>query len=76
MYTAYVLDDASRSKLTERFPPLYSNFVGHHVTVQFDVPQNTKAPPQAELRVIGYVDSGDGLEAFIVTVNSEKYRGD
>lgn len=76
MYTAYVLDDATRSKLAQRFPPRYSKFIGHHVTVQFGVPANAEAPDQADIRVIGHADSGDGLEALVVMVNGQKYRED
>lgn len=76
MYTAHVLDDASRAKLAERFPPRYSNFIGHHVTQQFGVPADTEAPDGATVKVIGHVDSGDGLEALVVSVDGEKYRPD
>lgn len=76
MYTAYVLDDASRSKLAQKFPPRYSNFIGHHVTVKFGVPADTEAPDPAELKALGRVDNGQGLEALVVTVNGEKNRDD
>ncbi len=76
MYTAYVLDDASRARLAEKFPPRYSKWIGHHVTVQFGVPADTEAPEQADIRVVGHVDSGDGLEALVVMVNGEKRRED
>ena len=76
MYTAYVLDDASRQRLEEKFPPKYSKFIGHHVTVEFGVPSDAEVPKPADIKVIGHVDSGDGLEALVVTVNGEKKRSD
>lgn len=75
-YTAYVLDDASREKLVARFPPKYPQFVGHHITVLFGVPPNTAAPEFATTKVIGYADSGDGLEALVVSVNGSVDRKD
>lgn len=75
-YTAYVLDNISRDALAQRFPPKYPKFVGHHVTVQFGVPADTEAPAPAQLKVVGYVDSGDGLEALVISVNGSNTRPD
>jgi len=75
-YTAYVLDEASREKLKNRFPPKYEEFVGHHVTEAFGVPESVSAPESANVRVIGHVDSGDGLEALVVLVDKSKVRPD
>lgn len=75
-YTAYVLDQNSRDALEKRFPPKYPKFIGHHVTVQFGVPADTEAPPAAQLKVVGYVDSGDGLEALVVSISGSTSRQD
>lgn len=75
-YTAYVLDDTSRELLVKRFPPKYPDFIGHHVTVQFGVPADATPPPNATLKVVGHKDSGDGLEALVVTVNGSTARPD
>lgn len=76
MYTAYVLSDESRKKLAERYPPKYSKFVGHHVTEQFGVKTGTETPEQADIEVVGYIDSQDGLEALVVAVNGSDQRPD
>jgi len=76
MYTAYVLTDASRNELLERFPPKYSKVVAHHVTVSFGVPSDAEAPEIADLKVIGEADSGDGLQALVVSVNGSYQRED
>jgi len=76
MYTAYVLTNEAREKLAEKFPPKYEKFVGHHVTVQFGVPAGTEAPDPAIVRVIGRADSGDGLEALVVSVDGTQERPD
>lgn len=75
-YTAYVLDDASRNALAERFPPKYPKFIGHHVTSTFPVSPDTQIPAPAQIKVIGYADSGDGIEALVVTVNGKTDRPD
>ena len=76
MYTAYVLDDDSRQELLTRFPPKYPSVIGHHITERFGVPESTSVPKKAILKVIGYIDSGDGLEALVVSVNGNKKRPD
>lgn len=76
MYTAYVLTDESREFLSEKFPPKYSKVIGHHVTVEFGVPDNTELPEDAEVKVIGEADSGDGLQALVVSVNGSAKRPD
>jgi len=74
MYTAYVLTDEARGKLVEKFPPKYEKFIGHHVTEQFGVPKETEAPEQARIKVIGRADTGDGLEALVVSVDGSQDR--
>ena len=76
MYTAHVLNEADRTGLMMKFPPKYSKWVGHHITVQFGVPADTEAPEQAEIKVVGYKDSGDGIEALVCSVNGETQRED
>lgn len=73
-YSAYILDDNSRKKLVERFPPKYSKFIGHHITIQFG--GKPELPPDASIKVVGYVDSGDGLEALVVSVDGSSKRAD
>lgn len=75
-YTAYVLDNASRDALLKKFPPKYPKVVAHHVTNEFGVPATTEAPQPADVKVIGYVDSGDGLEVLVCTVNGKPERPD
>lgn len=75
MYTAYVLTDESREKLMEKFPPKYEKVIAHHITVKFGVPEGTELPPEADIKVIGYADSGDGIEALVVAIDGNSLRG-
>ncbi len=76
MFTAYKLTDETRQFLLDKFPPKYSKVIAHHVTVDFGVPAGTELPPEAELRVVGEGDSGDGLQALVVSVNGSTRRTD
>lgn len=75
-YTAYVLDQQSRDKLKQKFPPKYDKFIGHHITVQFGVNKNTQPPEPATIKVVGYINNDDGLEALVVTVDGKVRRSD
>lgn len=76
MYTAYVLDEGSRDQLLTRFPPKYPTVVAHHVTVKFPASAEDAPPAPAKLAVVGYADSGDGLEALVVSVGGKIERPD
>lgn len=76
MYTAYTLTDESRQMLLDKFPPKYDKVIAHHITVEFGVPEDTEVPPEADVRVIGEGDSGDGLQALVVSVNGSTRRPD
>ncbi len=76
MYTAYTLTDQSRQLLLDKFPPKYPKVIAHHVTVDGGVKKGTEAPLEADIRVIGEGDSGDGLQALVVSVNGSTRRPD
>jgi len=76
-YTGYLLTQASRNKLLETFPPKYARVICEHITENFGVKDDSSAPEQPQsVLVVGYVDSGDGVEALAVTVNGETERPD
>lgn len=76
MYTAYLLDAQTRQSLLQQFPPKYSKVIAHHITVQYPVADDALQPPSAEIKVVGYADSGDGLEALVVSVDGKIQRPD
>ena len=74
-YSAYLLTDKARNELLAKFPPKYSKVVAHHITVKFGAP-NAEPPAPAMVAVVGYIDSGDGLEALVCSVNGTTERAD
>jgi hypothetical protein len=75
-YSAYVLDDASRDQLLAKFPPKYPKVIAHHITVQSPGTPDLEIPQPAKVKVIGYADSGDGLETLVASVDGKADRPD
>lgn len=76
LYSAYIINEGSRNTLIEMFPPQYSKVVAHHITVQFGSVTHNDVPELAEINVVGYLNTGDGLEVLIVSVNGSVSRPD
>lgn len=77
MYTAYELDRKSRQRLASVFPPKYSDFIGHHITHRMVKKTDMSLPSQPKsIKVVGYADDGDSLEALVVEVNGKIHRPD
>lgn len=75
MYTGYELINNSRNLLTEVFPPKYPTFLGHHITETFGVSSDYPPPPYPhEVKVIGYLDDGEGVEGLLVSVDGNVNR--
>jgi hypothetical protein len=75
-YSAYVISEASRNAILDRFPPKFGDVVCHHVTERFGLPAGERRlPPPAEILVVGYA-SDASLEALVVSVNGETKRPD
>ena len=77
MYTGYELTNESRNKLRQMFPPKYPEFLGHHITEKFGVknPNDTPDMP-GEVKVVGYLDEGNGLEGLLVSIDGNTRRPD
>jgi hypothetical protein len=76
-YLAYNLTPNSRRDVLHHFSPKYPEVVCDHVTVKFPAKSNEELPPPAkEAHVVGYEDSGDGLEALVVQINGKTKRSD
>jgi hypothetical protein len=75
-YTAWVLSQEDRDLLSEVFPPQYEKWIGHHITQAFGVTEDMLDRADHEFKVVGRVDSGDGLEALIVEIDGSSNRPD
>lgn len=77
MYIAYELDKKSRQSLAAAFPPKYADFIGHHITLRMVKKTETNLPSMPKsVRVVGYADDGEGLEALVVEINGKLTRPD
>lgn len=76
LYSAYMILKQSRRQLLKLWDTKYEKVIAHHVTVQFGDVTKDDVPEEARIEVVGYVDSMDGLEALIVSVNGEIVRPD
>jgi hypothetical protein len=77
MYSAYVLDETSREKLIKDYPPKYSSVVCHHITAEFGIKVDSPLPKESHnIKVIGYLDDGKGIELFLVSVDGTMDRPD
>ena len=76
-YTAYVVDQLSRRKLEQMFPPKYPVWIGQHITVDFGVSRDTPPPPMPQRVIVyGYADDGNSIEALAVEVDGQRKRPD
>ena len=69
------LDRGDREQLLERFPPRYAEPVADHVTLETDA-QSKPLPPEAEARIVGRADDGQGVEAMVVALDGSTDRPD
>ena len=77
MYIAYELDKKSRRSLASIFPPKYPDFIGHHITYRMAKKNDLSLPSTPKsIKVIGYANDGDSLEALVVEVNGKLHRPD
>lgn len=76
IYSAYLVRKQSRRLLLKVWEAKYGKVIAHHVTVQYGNVTVDDVPEEARIEVVGYVDSQDGLEALIVSVNGETVRPD
>lgn len=77
MYVGYRLQENARNTLIQNFPPKYSRVFGHHITTKFGTNDRKDIPDYTEdVKVIGYADSNDGLEALVVSINDDFKKED
>lgn len=71
----YELTEPSRHEILKRFPPKYPEVLAHHITVRFPAKPGELPPPMPHsVKVVGYADSGDGLEALVIELDGTTKR--
>lgn len=75
-YNGWEISETSRAQLAERFPPKFSEFIGHHITNQFPAKSNEVLPTAETIQVVGYGWDKDGLEALVISINGSTHRPD
>ena len=74
--TGWKLPETERELLLRRFPPKYENVVADHVTLRVGATPQTPLPRQADARIVGRADDGDGLECLVVELDGTTDRPD
>jgi len=76
MYTAFVLTDSARTELLQKFRPKYNRVYAHHVTERFGVGIDTPVPYDSIVSAYAHIDTEDGLELLLVSVDGRNKRPD
>ena len=71
----WILEDADRQRLLERFPPKHEEVIAHHVTL-WARKENAPVPPPSSFEVVGVADDGRGIEALVVARGGSTQRPD
>ena len=79
-YLAFELSPASRISLLSQFKPHFKKIMCQHITVMFNLTDESAALLQeqladADLQVVGF-QTGDGVECLVVEVNGSSRRPD
>ena len=72
----WLVEEAQRPGLLDRFRPIYAETVAHHVTLQSGVPETEPLPPQVACEIVGEADDGKGVQALVVEIDGTSDRPD
>jgi hypothetical protein len=64
----WLLDPKEREELLKLYPPAYPDVVAHHVTLSSGPDTDARVPGETRGTLVGHVDDGQGVEAFIVEI--------
>ena len=70
----WLLGEADRAALLERFPPRWPDVIAHHVTLESKTVK--PLPGETAGEVVGQTDDGEGLQALIVAIGGTTGRPD
>lgn len=68
-YSGYEITDADRVALLSKFPGMFPDFIGHHVTWEFGTNENSELPPaDVRLFVSGHAYGYVPAECLTITM--------
>ncbi|WNO53730.1 hypothetical protein [Stakelama saccharophila] len=70
------LDAGERTELLDRFPPVWPDVVADHVTLKADASADEPLPTRKTAEIVGSIDDGEGLQAFVVSIGGTTDRPD
>ena len=70
-----VLDEESRAKILEAYPPKFSEIICHHVTLEYGVPFPIHTDPIRDIKIVNHC-IGDDIECFVVEIKGRSERKD
>lgn len=73
-YKAYVPEESQRGELLRKFKPKYPKIYAHHVTYSMKNKDKTNPPDISKAEIVGWADSGDGIEAAVVAIDGSTER--
>ena len=69
-YSCFVIDGADRARALEIIKPSYSKVIAHHCTFIFGDREDNDPPVSTfDIELLSVVDSGDGIQAVLVSVD-------
>jgi hypothetical protein len=72
----WLVEEAQRPGLLDRFRPIYDRVIAHHVTLRSGVPDDAASPPEVAAEIVGEADDGKGVQALVVEIDGATDRPD
>lgn len=74
--TGWKLHPDDRQTLLAQFPPLFSDVIADHVTLDGEAGPDASLPVETSGEVVGEIDDGDGVQALVVAIGGTTDRPD
>ena len=75
-YTGWLIPEHERDRLLAIFNPVYQKVYAHHVTCEYDVPEDAPLPTIKRGKLIGYATDRESIEALVFSINGTQLRPD
>lgn len=75
-YNGWLISEEDRQQLMTVIPTEYPDVYAHHVTLAYDIPEDTPLPEAKKGVVMGIADDHEGIQALIVMIDGSLWRPD